>query len=502
MNAYLFPIKIALITFPIAAFFLTLPFLIVQYRKYGYVNKVRSFVLYSMLLYFISAYYLVILPLPANRDNCVPGGSGVFSQWIPFTFIRDIMKETNVVWSQPSTYVTILGERAFWQAAFNVALTLPLGVYLRYYFRKSFLATTIIAFVVSLFFETTQRTGLYGIYACPYRLFDVDDLMLNTVGGMLGFVLAPLITYFLPHSSKLDADVDLTRRPVGFIRRAIALWLDYLCIGFIYWMIAIFMVAANGNDVDHFLNYLESNGWVLAITIFVYFILMPLWTEGKTFGKWVTRIHLIDDRLAADPERTNKLSFKGLLIRYGLLYFGIGGINYVFFYVLNSGYLAELGGFAPIVIILWLVFNAFVGLHVLLHIFRRDKRLFYEKMSGTRNAITIPDRMLPYAGSAVPEETREDAEENPPVRRTMEFQDGSQLIIRADAVAEPEKELSVDEIPEPQHDASAAPGGPDAGAEQEEKAAEDEAKQWSREEQVERELARLRAKLDQDRSDK
>lgn len=127
MNAYLFPIKIALFTFPIAAFFLTLPFLIVQYRKYGYVNKVRSLVLYSMLLYFISAYYLVILPLPANRDNCVPGGSGVFSQWIPFTFIRDIMKETNVVWSQPSTYVQILGERSFWQAAFNVALTLPLG---------------------------------------------------------------------------------------------------------------------------------------------------------------------------------------------------------------------------------------------------------------------------------------------------------------------------------------------------------------------------------------
>lgn len=497
MNTYFFPIKVALITFPIVSFFLTLPFLIVQYRKYGYVNKVRSLVLYSMLLYFISAYYLVILPLPVNRENCVPGGSGVFSQWTPFTFIRDIMKETNVVWSQPSTFVTILGERAFWQAAFNVALTLPLGVYLRYYFRRSFLATTIIAFVVSLFFETTQRTGLYGIYACPYRLFDVDDLMLNTFGGMLGFLLAPLITYFLPHSSQLDANVDLVRRPVGFIRRMIALWLDYLCIGFIYWIIAIFMVADNGNDVDHFLKYLQSNGWVLAITIFVYFMLMPLWTEGKTFGKWVTRIHLIDDRLAADSERTNKLSFKGLLIRYGLLYFGIGGINYIFFYVLNSGYILELGGVVPIVIILWLVFNAFVGLHVLLHLFRRDKRLFYEKMSGTRNVITIPDRMLPYSGTFDLMETKEDAEENPPVRRMMDFQDGSQLMIRADAMAEPQEELSADEIPELPDVGS---GRPEAVAKQEEKAAEGEA--MDTEERVERELTRLRAKLNQDRSDK
>ncbi|GAC43707.1 VanZ family protein [Paenibacillus popilliae] len=497
MNTYLFPIQAALITFPIVSFFLTLPFLIVQYRKYGYVNKVRSLVLYSMLLYFISAYYLVILPLPANLDNCVPGGSGVFSQWTPFTFIRDIMKETNVVWSQPSTYVTILGERAFWQAGFNVALTLPLGVYLRYYFRRSFLATTVIAFVVSLFFETTQRTGLYGIYACPYRLFDVDDLMLNTFGGALGFLLAPLITYFLPHISQLDANVDLMRRPVGFMRRIIALWLDYLCIGFIYWIIAIFIVADNGNDVDHFLNDLQSNGWVLAITIFVYFMLMPLWTEGKTFGKWVTRIHLIDDRLAADSERTNKLSFKGLLIRYGLLYFGIGGINYIFFYVLNSGYILELGGFTPIVIILWLVFNVFVGLHVLLHLFRRDKRLFYEKMSGTRNVITIPDRMLPYSGTVDLMETKEDAEENPPVRRTMDFQDGSQLIIRTDAMAEPQEELSADEIPEPPDVASVRP---EAVAKQEEKAAEGEA--MDTEERVEWELTRLRAKLNQDRSDK
>lgn len=42
---------------------------------------------------------------------------------------------------------------------------------------------------VSLLTETAQLTGIFGLYPCSYRLFDVDDLLLNTGGAGLGFAL-------------------------------------------------------------------------------------------------------------------------------------------------------------------------------------------------------------------------------------------------------------------------------------------------------------------------
>lgn len=34
-----------------------------------------------------------------------------------------------------------------------------------------------------------QGTGVFGFFKCLYRLFDVDDLMLNTSGAVLGFLV-------------------------------------------------------------------------------------------------------------------------------------------------------------------------------------------------------------------------------------------------------------------------------------------------------------------------
>lgn len=71
-------------------------------------------------------------------------------------------------------------------------------------------------------------TGLYGIYNCAYRLFDIDDLFLNTLGGVIGFIIAPIFTYFLPKTNELDSHIDLETKPVGFIRRLIAMQIDWI----------------------------------------------------------------------------------------------------------------------------------------------------------------------------------------------------------------------------------------------------------------------------------
>ena len=68
-------------------------------------------------------------------------------------------------------------------------LTVPLGAYLCYLFRCRWWMALLIGMATTLLFETSQLTGLFGLYAHPYRLFDVDDLILNTAGTMLGFWL-------------------------------------------------------------------------------------------------------------------------------------------------------------------------------------------------------------------------------------------------------------------------------------------------------------------------
>lgn len=143
-----------------------------------------------------------MLPLP--KIDKPRGLDILYTQLIPFNFINDIIKETSVIWYKPQTYLHIIKERAFLQAFFNFLLVLPFGIYLRYLFNKDLKKTVLMCFLLSLFFEITQRTGIYGIYKYPYRLFDVDDLILNTFGGLVGFYIEPLFAYVLPNIKDKD----------------------------------------------------------------------------------------------------------------------------------------------------------------------------------------------------------------------------------------------------------------------------------------------------------
>jgi hypothetical protein len=59
MDGYIFPIKIAFITFPFLALLFTLPFIIFQYRKYGYIN----------IGYLLAPVFLYVLPKTEELDG-------------------------------------------------------------------------------------------------------------------------------------------------------------------------------------------------------------------------------------------------------------------------------------------------------------------------------------------------------------------------------------------------------------------------------------------------
>ena len=193
MGSYVHIILTAVIAFPFIAFLFTFPYIIYNYRKYGSVLSFRILVVYSFILYLLCVYFLVILPLPSIHEVAQMTGPRV--QPVPFMFIRDIFKESSFRLGDPSTWLSLVKNAAFFQVFYNFLMVMPFGIYLRYYFRCSFKRTLLFSFLLSLFFELTQLSGLYFIYPRGYRLFDVDDLMSNTLGGAAGYLCAPAPEY-------------------------------------------------------------------------------------------------------------------------------------------------------------------------------------------------------------------------------------------------------------------------------------------------------------------
>lgn len=196
-------------------------------------------------------------------------------QFVPLQFIQDILHNTPITRSDPSSYLNVLTGADFLLAAFNVLLTVPFGMFLGYYFRTRWVVCIILSFALSLLFEITQITGIYGFFDHPYRIFDVDDMITNTLGGMIGFKLSLWISGLLPRIEKLDSQEDLSAKRVTYTRRALAFLLD-----------SILLLA-----VTILLNLLSLSISLWAVSM-VYFLSIPLLTGGRTFGKWVVRIRL------------------------------------------------------------------------------------------------------------------------------------------------------------------------------------------------------------------
>ncbi|MBU5292953.1 VanZ family protein [Anaerosalibacter bizertensis] len=312
------------------------------------------------MLYLIVAYYLIILPLPTTRDiKSLQKADTQYFNLIPLNSIRDIFKETKVVISMPSTYKNLLTERAFLQVLFNVMLLIPLGVYLRYYFKKDLKRTLCITFLVSLFFEVTQITGIFGIYNAPYRLFDIDDLFLNTLGGYIGYLISPVFTFFLPNRNEIDNDIDLEKIRVTYFRRVLAYLIDMFIIGLVF--------------------RIEESILLKAIVFFIYFIVIVYLTNGKTIGKWLTNIKV--------KGQGDKLTFKEVFIRYGILYLGLFTGNEILNSISALNKNTEIDYWVSVITIIHPILILLVLIDVVLCIIKKN-RFFYEKASDTRIVIS------------------------------------------------------------------------------------------------------------------
>ncbi len=299
MSGYTEVIFQALVLFPLAALLITMPFLIHHYRKFGSITFPRVFLVYSFVLYLMCAYFLVILPLPDKAE--VAKLTSPTTQLLPFSFFRELSRETDFLLTAPSTWFPALTSNFTLQFVFNIALLFPLGFYLRYYFRRKALGTAVACFCVSLFFELTQLSGLYGIYPRPYRLFDVDDLLCNTLGGMLGYFITGIFLKILPDREKIDERSYQKGMRVTFPRRLLSFCVDMLFVFLLSWPVGIGLAFV----------FLES--YAFAVSYLLYFILLQWLWKGKSLGKRLTKLCVVD-------ESGHAPSLGKLTLRYGFLW--------------------------------------------------------------------------------------------------------------------------------------------------------------------------------------
>lgn len=232
----------------------------------------------------------------------------------PFHVIEQIHETTDFSLGDRSTWGPALRSPVVYEAIFNVMLTVPLGAYLCYLFRCRWWMALLIGMATTLLFETSQLTGLFGLYAHPYRLFDVDDLILNTAGTMLGFWLMIPLAWALPSMDEVNEQArERGSSRVSLTRRALAAVVDLTVLAVLFVLAWIVLSPTDAQiakalAVDpsragaktlafRFIGGLFADpmsALLLALGIgAVLFAVIPMASKGCTIGKALVGIRIV-----------------------------------------------------------------------------------------------------------------------------------------------------------------------------------------------------------------
>lgn len=202
MSIFKEPLLDAMLCFPFIGLILYLPFALYQYHQYGRVTIWHTVMTFSFIFYLTSAFFVVNFPLPSEQhiQHLIAVNYPVMNL-DPLRMVKKFLLNNPLMYG--GNLIDGLRDTTVSQVILNIILTIPFGIYLRFYYKKSLKTTLLLTILLTSFFEITQLTGLYYIYDRPYRLFDVDDLILNTIGGVLGWFLVFLLGKVLPFRQRI-----------------------------------------------------------------------------------------------------------------------------------------------------------------------------------------------------------------------------------------------------------------------------------------------------------
>lgn len=384
MSNYLIPIETAILTFPILAGLITIPYIIIQYRRYGSLSPFRIVIVYSFVFYLCCAYFLVILPLPPMDE--VANYTNPIMQLIPFEGYREFTLSTSFVLQQPSTYWAALNEPSLFLIVFNILLTVPFGVFLRYYFKCSWKKTLLCSILLTLSFECIQLSALFGIYPRPYRLFDVDDLFNNTLGGMIGYAITPLLVHFLPTRTKIDETSLRKGQTVRPLRRIFAFFIDMLILMIASLITLSFLLLG---DIVSLRSLSISILYIYYIYVFVIVIAISIFTKGKTIGKAVVNIRIVKNQ-------EESLTWYQQILHYFMYYICILPCPYYIFLLLISYFDTNTSNLSSQLFMaaLLIVFYMASLMHCVHCLFLKDGMTWFDRRSKIHNISTIAQPLV------------------------------------------------------------------------------------------------------------
>lgn len=194
----------------VVALVLFIPVAAYEYRRDGRLGAGDLATLMLGAVYGLSLWTYTLLPLPDRGDfRCRPAQTDplgtVGTMGLPDAGVRVFLRDPVVQ-----------------QVLLNVLLFVPLGVFVGLVLRRGVLVAMLVGLALSLAIETTQRTGVWGFYGCAYRTFDVDDLLVNTLGAAVGALVAwPLLRRRSGTPSPPPTRITWGRRMVGMASDAL-----------------------------------------------------------------------------------------------------------------------------------------------------------------------------------------------------------------------------------------------------------------------------------------
>ena len=299
---------------PFVSLLLTLPIVAFVYHRNHRLSFTSAFSAYVAVLYALGLVAFTMYPMP-DDPTLFCATHNLAPQLDILRFIQD---------AQTGLYGVL-------QLVMNVVLFMPLGFMLCRWAGWRFWVTSAFALGCSIFIETSQLTGIWGIYPCAYRQFDVDDMLTNALGAMLGYACALLYTKLVPKKAK---QLTGTNTRPGFVHRMVSMCIDFLLIALVYVPLSIlyiflfYLVFKSTGDGHYVWLSLTVEPRVLdymtRITAALSFLLFEVWIpwrhHGQTLGCRYTHM-TIETR---DRSRGQRIVFYAIrTLFFGVIFGGL-----------------------------------------------------------------------------------------------------------------------------------------------------------------------------------
>lgn len=201
MRTWMESIENGTIIYMAYALMLLVPSIVLPIMATKKVNVLKFAANQVFAFYMCCLFALVFLPLPTT-GTVIEVKHTV--QWVPFMFVADFIREG-------FDFGVIL------QYVFNIVMTIPFGMYLRYYWKLDLKKIFFCSLALTSFIEIGQLTGLFFLYPGSYRFCDVDDIIANTLGGVLGCLMVQPVLRFLPNLDRFDVSLEKIGMAFGIV---------------------------------------------------------------------------------------------------------------------------------------------------------------------------------------------------------------------------------------------------------------------------------------------